>query len=197
MTSSEIASENLKVAIELKIKRYKYWPLKSKMFIQYKPFVVGFEITNLSEKKMPISNLAQVKFFSKHKELTTVIEGTSEIREIKPNKKFTHWLSAKIGFPYIGELGVSLHLSPKEELHIVYSTYQLDQFSKKESKLYQNNKWENIYFIKSAQDYHQNRMNILVLILTISILIESIWGIREFFQKLNEILSNILFKICP
>ena len=161
---------------------------KTKRVIQNRPFDYGVKVKNICSSPFDgctIKNIYLKHTSKSHDYINECLKDFS-IKSLNPNEAVDLWFDSVI-FQIDGPIWLKFSLIPKNEEETI-KIYKLDRITK-ESYYLGTNDWIDSIFIVNENSVHQKTTNILLVILTIIILLEQIFGIKQILLKFFSIFN--------
>jgi hypothetical protein len=171
-----------KLLIEFIFKKPKIHILKSKYCIQNKPYRFGLKIKNIDEK---YSSEALVKnlFLSSGEGGTLIQDHTEEfcIPKLNPSEEIKIWWPNPTVTIIKGSVWIQCKITPKES-NVIVKTYQVDRCTNKPQNYRIPNSWGDAIVIRGELEEKQSKTNFLLLILTILMFLDGVWGLDVLYK---------------
>lgn len=196
MSTSETPNEQThhKLLLQLIFKSHKRFFKKTKYWVQNKPYKFGLKVKNIDDKASPVVTIKNLSFGSA--EGVTISQDHSEefsVQVLNPGQEIDMWWPEPMAPVIKGSSWVECKLVPEEANQFI-KTYQFNKFSQK-PEIYRggNNLWGDAISIRGEMEEEQSKTNFLLLILTILMFADGVWGLDEiakfFVKSLGWLLS--------
>jgi hypothetical protein len=158
--------------------------------VQSHPVRFGLQIKNIDTKPNcpgKISNLS-----IKSSEGNTVVHTADEVFAlpvINPGDKITLWWPEKLNALIKGVAWVDCNIIP-DMPNVEFKTFQFDRLTGVRSKGSRQNAWGNALIIRGDLEEQQSITNLLILILTILVFLDGVWGLKDIFYWLAKELGG-------
>lgn len=182
--NNKIKPTEYKLLIEIVFCKNRKFLNKQQCLIQNKPSRFGFKIKNIGDKSTPEATIENLSFRSAEGgNILHPFDEKFSIPKINPDQEIILWWSDILVSIIKGQTWVSFDINPQSSSK-KFATFQNEGCNKKMTKCDTENRWGYGIVIRGELEQQQARTNFLILILTLLVFLEGVWG-------LNVIINNI------
>lgn len=185
-----------KILIDLIFYKKRKYFNREKSLVQNKPYQFSFKIKNIGHEVTPEMKLKNLSLSSCDKmyNLYQPFDDEMLIPTINPNQEvIIQWPDILV--PHMkGQAWINLDIKDQPE-NTTFETYHLDKYSGKVEKNNLNNHWQMSTSIRGELEQRQATTNILILILTLLVFLDSTLGINTIIKSIIQGVSWILLSV--
>lgn len=179
-----------KLLIELIFKKPKRFSRKAKYWVQNKPYRFGLRIKNIDDKATPEVTIKRLSLSSG--EGGTITQDHNEnfsVPVLNPGQEIDMWWPDPMAPVIKGSSWIKCKVEPLG-INEIIDTYQFDKYSKK-TQMYEggSNHWGDAISIRGEMEEEQSTTNSLLLILTILMFLDGVWGLDKIAKFILGILG--------
>lgn len=165
---------------------------KTKKIIQNKSFRLGVKIENVGKNRFEGGLIKNIKLFPALKVQNIVLKTnkTFKIKPLKSGEQIEIWFDI-FNSVFCGNIWIELKIKPKRKRDKIL-TYQWNETSRGMGGPESTNSWHNPIFVFNENTVIQQTTNYLLLLLTLVILIDQIFGTKNI---LTSIINAIGFAL--
>ena len=146
-------------------------------FVQGKPAEWWIRVKNLGNEPTPPLELTNFNVSDRVRDISSGPEKTFLISQLNPNSSTELFLDSST-LKFKGSAWVSFTLTSKDENYEV-QTFQFDPVAKEDDACTGKNIWGEIVYIEGELEMLQKRSNLLLVMLTSVIVVETAFGMTE------------------
>lgn len=188
-------SAESKLLIELIFKNPKSFFGKAKYWIQNKPYKFGLKIKNIDEKnssECTIINLALLP--GEGGNITQNITEQFSVSTLNPGQEIDLWWPDPLAAVIKGSSWIQCDVIAKDQANII-RTYQSDKHSTKPQIYKLPNQWGDALLIRGEMEEEQRKTNFLLLVLTILMFLQGVWGLDKIVKIILDIVGSLFYFI--
>ena len=182
-----------KVLITPIFRRRKFSYFSLEYPVQLQPFIIGLQIENISDKTVCSGTISNLKISSG--EGATIYHSLNEkmgFGKLNPGETNTLWWPNSISTVQKGQTWISCDVTPDTD-EKQFKTFQKTKYEEKPEECPGGfNHWGDAIFISSKAESNQKITNILMLILTLLIFFDGVWGLDNIAKTALNISSQVL-----
>lgn len=184
-----------KLLIEFIFKNLKKFPQKGTCLIQNKPFKFGLRIKNIDDKTTPEATIKNLTLISaENGQIEYDKQEKFTVNKLNPENETHLWWPEATTSIIKGQAWIKCDVIPTEK-EIIFRTYQLDKGSKKPQLYTRENHWGQDVLIRGELEQQQARTNILIVILTLLVFFEGVWGLDKIVKTILNIIGWLFLKL--
>lgn len=192
--TKQIKEYKLQISFEYKRQQFKSIPLRHP--IQLKSFYGGLKIRNISESPSPAGTIKKLSL--QPAEGATINHTLNEeiaFPKLNPKEEKVVWFSEVIQTVQKGQTWVECDIAPDDSSNR-YITYQVTSPNNDPSPHNNNkNKWGDAFVIVGKLENQQKWTNFLILILTLLVFLEGVWGLDEIVLGLIDCIGYFFLSV--
>ncbi len=194
MAENNTAVEH-KILIEFISKGTRKISRKVKYWIQNKPYQFGLKITNIDDKGSPEFRIRNLCLLSgEGSPITQENEEEFSVPLLNPGQEIDLWWPEPMAPAIKGASWIQCQIIANDTTKTII-THQINEYSKKPQEYRIPNRWGDALAIRGEMEEEQYKTNRLLLILTILMFLDGIWGLEVIFKIIIEGLSSFFSTI--